>query len=107
MAPPAPTGKALSGCRSTRARSCSIRPRPREKTKFHMINRETGPAEAADGGRRDRRCRGKRPEGSRLRVSKGEYVEIETEELKAIQIESTHTIEIDNFVPPTRSISAI
>src|SRR6185437_9423152 len=32
-------------------------------------------------------------------LKKGEYVELETEELKAVQIESTHTIEIDSFVP--------
>src|SRR5262245_12133610 len=32
-------------------------------------------------------------------VSKGKYVEIEPEEIKAIQVESTHTLDIDKFVP--------
>jgi len=32
-------------------------------------------------------------------ISKGKYVEIEPEEIKAIQVESTHTLDIDKFVP--------
>src|SRR3978361_1716391 len=32
-------------------------------------------------------------------MSKGEYVEIEKEELEAVQVESNHTIDIDSFVP--------
>ncbi len=32
-------------------------------------------------------------------VAKGEYLIVEDEELEAIEIESTHTIEIDSFVP--------
>jgi Ku protein len=32
-------------------------------------------------------------------VSKGKYVEIEPDEIKAIQVESTHTIDIAKFVP--------
>ena len=32
-------------------------------------------------------------------LKKGEYVEIEKEELEAVQIESNHTIDIDSFVP--------
>ena len=32
-------------------------------------------------------------------VSKGEYIEITEEELEAVAIEGTHTIEIDQFVP--------
>jgi DNA end-binding protein Ku len=32
-------------------------------------------------------------------ISKGKYVEIEPEEIKAIQVESTHTVDIDKFVP--------
>src|SRR6185369_7235591 len=47
-----------------------------EKTRFHMINKETG-----------------------NQLKKGQYVEIEKEELEAFQIESNHTIEIDSFVP--------
>ena len=32
-------------------------------------------------------------------MSKGEYVEVEKEELEAVQVESNHTIDIDSFVP--------
>jgi DNA end-binding protein Ku len=32
-------------------------------------------------------------------VSKGKYVEIEPEEIKAIQVESTHALDIEKFVP--------
>lgn len=32
-------------------------------------------------------------------ISKGKYVEIEKDELDAVQIESNHTIDIDSFVP--------
>jgi DNA end-binding protein Ku len=32
-------------------------------------------------------------------LKKGEYVEVDKDELEAVQIESTHTIDIDSFVP--------
>jgi Ku protein len=41
----------------------------------------------------------KEQKGRGYEISKGEYVEIEKEELEAVQIESNHTIDIDNFVP--------
>jgi len=71
-----------------------------EKTRFHMINRETGhrlkqqmvDAETGDVVEGDQKGRG-------YEVSKGKYVEIEPEELEAVQIESNHTIDIDSFVP--------
>jgi Ku protein len=71
-----------------------------EKTKFHMINRETGnrlkqqmvDAETGDVVDKEQKGRG-------YEISKGEYVEIEKDELEAVQIESNHTIDIDNFVP--------
>jgi len=71
-----------------------------EKTKFHMINRDTGnrlkqqmiDAETGDVVEKDQKARG-------YEISKGEYVEIEKEELESVQIESNHTIDIDNFVP--------
>lgn len=71
-----------------------------EKTKFHLINRETGnrlkqqmvDSETGDIVGKDQKARG-------YEVSKGEYIEIEAEELEAVQIESNHTIDIDNFVP--------
>src|SRR3954463_12074720 len=71
-----------------------------EKTKFHMINTETGnrlkqqmiDTETGEVVEKEQKGRG-------YEVRKGEYVEIEREELEAVQIESTHTIDIDSFVP--------
>jgi DNA end-binding protein Ku len=71
-----------------------------EKTRFHMINKETGnrlkqqmvDAETGDVVESDQKGRG-------YELSKGEYVAIEKEELEAVQIESNHTIDIDSFVP--------
>jgi Ku protein len=71
-----------------------------EKTRFHMINRDTGnrlkqqmvDAETGDIVEKDQKARG-------FEVSKGEYIEIDKEELEAVQIESNHTIDIDSFVP--------
>lgn len=71
-----------------------------EKTRFHMINRETGnrlkqqmiDTETGDVVESDQKGRG-------YEVSKGKYVEVEPEELEAVQIESNHSIEIDSFVP--------
>ena len=71
-----------------------------EKTRFHMINRKTGnrlkqqmvDAETGDVVEGDQKGRG-------YELKKGRYVEIEKEELEAVQIESNHTIEIDSFVP--------
>ena len=57
------------------------------------------PPAPADGGRRDRPRRGQGEQGTRLRAGNGKYVEIEPEELEAVEIESTHTIDIDKFVP--------
>ena len=70
------------------------------KTRFHMINRETGnrlkqqmvDAETGDVVEGDQKGRG-------YELSKGKYVEIDKEELDAVQIESNHTIDIDSFVP--------
>ena len=36
-------------------------------------------------------------------VGKGEYIELDPEELEAVAIESKRTIDIDEFVPKTRS----
>jgi DNA end-binding protein Ku len=71
-----------------------------EKTRFHMINKETGnrlkqqmvDAETGDVVESGQKGRG-------YELSKGEYVEIEKEELEAVQVESNHTIDIDSFVP--------
>jgi DNA end-binding protein Ku len=71
-----------------------------EKTHFHQINRKTGnrlrqqmvDEETGKPVDKDQKGRG-------YEVSKGKYVEIEPEELEAVEIESTHTIDIDTFVP--------
>jgi DNA end-binding protein Ku len=71
-----------------------------EKTRFHMINKETGnrlkqqmvDAETGDVVESDQKGRG-------YELAKGQYVEIDKEELEAVQIESNHTIDIDSFVP--------
>jgi DNA end-binding protein Ku len=71
-----------------------------EKTRFHLINKETGhrlkqqmiDAETGEVVEADQKARG-------YELSKGKYVEIEPEELDAIQLESNHTIEIESFVP--------
>src|SRR5215471_8522496 len=70
------------------------------KTRFHMINRETGnrlkqqmvDAETGDIVEGDQKGRG-------YELSKNKYVEIEKDELDAVEIESNHTIDIDAFVP--------
>jgi Ku protein len=71
-----------------------------EKTRFHMINKETGnrlrqqmvDAETGDVVESGQKGRG-------YELKKGKYVEIEKDELEAVQIESNHTIDIDAFVP--------
>jgi DNA end-binding protein Ku len=71
-----------------------------EKTRFHMINKETGnrlkqqmvDAETGDVVESDQKGRG-------YELKKGQYVEINKDELEAVQIESNHTIDIDSFVP--------
>jgi DNA end-binding protein Ku len=72
----------------------------REKISFHQIHKQTGnriryKKVDADTGREvdnDDIIKG-------YEVSKGEYVEIEPEELEAVEIESKRVIEIDQFVP--------
>jgi non-homologous end joining protein Ku len=71
-----------------------------DKTCFHMINKETGnrlkqqmvDAETGDVVEGDQKGRG-------YELKKGEYVEVDKDELEAVQIESNHTIDIDSFVP--------
>jgi len=71
-----------------------------ERTHFHMINKETGnrlhqqmvDEETGEVVEKENKGRG-------YELSKGKYVEIEPEELEAIQLESTRTIDIDTFVP--------
>ena len=71
-----------------------------EKTHFHQINTQTGhrlrqqmvdeeTGRVVDAGHK----------GRGYELTKGKYVEIDDDELKAIQVESTHTVDIDGFVP--------
>jgi DNA end-binding protein Ku len=72
----------------------------REKISFHQINKNTGhrikyqkvDAESGDEVEPADIIKG-------YQVGKGEYLQIEPEELEAIAIESKRTIEIDEFVP--------
>ncbi|MBS0530258.1 MAG: Ku protein [Proteobacteria bacterium] len=71
-----------------------------EKTRFHMINTETGNRlvqQMVDSGTGD--VVEKDQKGRGYEVKKGRYVAIEKDDLSAIQVESNHTIEIDSFVP--------
>jgi DNA end-binding protein Ku len=71
-----------------------------EKTRFHQINRKTGNRLRQQMVDEDTgRVVDKESKGRGYELAKGEYVEIEPEELKAVEIESTHTIDIDKFVP--------
>jgi DNA end-binding protein Ku len=71
-----------------------------DKTRFHMINKETGnrlkqqmvDAETGDIVENDQKGRG-------YELQKGKYIEIDKDELDAVEIESNHTIDIDSFVP--------
>src|SRR5215472_17123061 len=59
----------------------------REKISFHQLNKETG-----DEVPQDNIIKG-------YEVSKGEYIELDPEELEAVAIYSKHTLEIEEFVP--------
>jgi DNA end-binding protein Ku len=71
-----------------------------EKVSFNRINRKTGnrlkqqnvDAETGEVVPQEDIARG-------YEVGKGQYLVIEDEELEAVQVESTRTIEIDQFVP--------
>src|ERR1700748_973921 len=71
-----------------------------EKTHFHQINTKTGhrlKQQMVD--ERTGRVVDKDHKGRGYELSKGRYVQIEEDELEAVKLESTHTIEIDDFVP--------
>jgi DNA end-binding protein Ku len=71
-----------------------------EKVSFNRINRKTGnrlkqqniDSETGDVVPREDTARG-------YEVAKGQYLIVEDQEIDAVQIESTRTIEIDQFVP--------
>ena len=71
-----------------------------ERVSFHRINKKTGnrlrqqmvdPETGEPVAKEDI--------GRGYEVGKGQYIEVDDEELEKIQIESTHTIDIDQFVP--------
>lgn len=70
-----------------------------EKTHFHQINSQTGNrlrqqmVDEETGRVVDAEHKGRGYE-----LTKGKYVEIDDDELKAIEVESTHTVDIDGFV---------
>jgi DNA end-binding protein Ku len=74
----------------------------REKISFHQLNKETGnriryrkvDSETGDEVEQADIIKG-------YEVTKGEYIELDPEELEAVAIESRRTIEIDEFVPKT------
>src|SRR5947209_20291417 len=75
-------------------------PSQAEKNHFHQINRKTGHRlrqQMVD----EETCKvvDKEDKARGYELSKGRYVEIEEDELAAVQLESTHTIDIDHFVP--------
>jgi DNA end-binding protein Ku len=86
--------------------SCPIQLFPaaseREKVRFHQINKNTGnrirymkvDADTGDEVPSDEIVKG-------YEVSKGEYIELEPEELDAVEIEGSRMIDIDEFVPKT------
>lgn len=72
----------------------------RERTRFHTLNRETGnrlrqrmvDEETGEEVPREDRVKG-------YEVDKGRFIQVEQEELDEVALESTHTIEIESFVP--------
>jgi DNA end-binding protein Ku len=71
-----------------------------ERTHFHQINTRTGhrlKQQMVD--EHTGRVVDKEHKGRGYEISKGRYVQIEEDELNGVKIESTHTIEIDDFVP--------
>jgi len=71
-----------------------------ERISFHLINRATGnrlkqqyiDSVTGDLVEPEDRIRG-------YEIGKGHYIPLEPDEIKDVQIESTHTIDIDQFVP--------
>jgi DNA end-binding protein Ku len=71
-----------------------------ERVSFHWLNRETGnrlrylmvDPDTNEPVEREDRVRG-------FPIAKHDYVEIEDEDLEAIEIESSHTIDIERFIP--------
>jgi DNA end-binding protein Ku len=71
-----------------------------ERVSFHRINKKTGNrlrqqlVDSETGETLE-----KTDIGRGYEIGKGQYLQVEDEELEKLQIESSHTIEIDSFVP--------
>ena len=84
--------------------SCSVALFPAtttsERVRFNIINRETGnrvrnqvvDAETGEPVEQEDRVKG-------YKVEKGDYILLEEDELDEVALESTHTIDIEAFVP--------
>ena len=71
-----------------------------EKTHFHQINLRTGhrlKQQMVD--EKTGRVVDSEHKGRGYEISKGRYVPVEPDELEAVKLESTRTIDIDDFVP--------
>jgi DNA end-binding protein Ku len=74
-----------------------------ERVSFRTLNRETGnrvrrqfvDEQTGEPVESDQQAKG-------YEVAKGEFIMIEDDELKAVQIESNHTIDIERFVPSSQ-----
>ena len=84
--------------------SCAVQLYPastsKERVSFHMLNRETGHRlkrllvdfETGDPVESEDQIKG-------YEIGKRQYIQIEDEEIESVAIESTHTIDIESFVP--------
>lgn len=71
-----------------------------DKTHFHQINRKTGNRlrqQMVD--EQTGKVVQSEDKGRGYELADGKYVQIEPEELEAVEVQSTHTIDIDKFVP--------
>ena len=87
---------ALVSCPITLHAACS----PSERVAFRQINKATGNRlrqQLVD--EETRKPVSSDDKGRGYEVAKGQYLIVEDEELEAIEIESTHVIDIDSFVP--------
>jgi DNA end-binding protein Ku len=84
--------------------SCAVQLYPastaKERVSFHMLNRETGhrlkrllvDSETGEQVESENQIKG-------YEIGKRQYIQIEDEEIESVAIESSHTIDIESFVP--------
>ncbi|NNC01112.1 Ku protein, partial [Corallococcus exiguus] len=84
--------------------SCAVALLPASTTKdrvsFHMLNKETGNRlrrQSVDEGTGDVVSTDEQVRG--FEVAKREYITLEDDEIESVAIASTHTIDIESFVP--------